>query len=230
MSAVLVAVILSSVDGASASAQDVFAQSQQVVRLHAAVQQGRGRGCRLYSSTPNVKSNCKVLALPPEADVTWYKVEAAQAAYDNVPGGKFGFASIDWVQSLWRKHGFEVLADVEAVRRRGVKHAGTMRYRIEVQWPGRGLIQSPELMARAGGPAARHDLRKVTVRPDDTYLGYMTELAGLPYIFGSAALSIQPEPGPDQPVPRGPRRRASGRALPQGWRAGAGGGSGHSAG
>ncbi len=187
MSAVLVAVILSSVDGAPAQAQDVLAQTEQAVQLHAAVQKGRGRGCRLYTSAKRVKTRCKVLPMPAEATVHWYKVEAAQKAYDNVPGGKFGFASIDWVQSAWRKGDFEVPADVRAVRRRGVKDAGTMRYRIEVAWPDGRLIRSAELAPMPGGPTSKQDLRKVTLRPDDTYLGYMTELAGLPYIFGSAA-------------------------------------------
>ena len=40
--------------------------------------------------------------------------------------------------------------------------------------------------------ALRSTGAKVTVRPDDTYLGYMQELAGLPYIFGSAAQGREP--------------------------------------
>lgn len=192
MSAAVIVLILSSVDGGVATPRDVTARADKQVSLHAAVQVGRGAGCRLFTEAPRVKSACKVLPPPFGTSVHWFKVEAERAAYDNVEGGRFSFATIDWAQSPWRDGVWSLAADVRAVKRRGVAGAGTMRYQVQVDWPGRGRLSSAGLEAGAGGPTERADIRKVTLRPDDSYLGYMAELAGLPYVFGSAAQGRQP--------------------------------------
>lgn len=186
-----VVLILTSVDGGAASARDVVARADQSVALHAAVRVRGRRGCVLYTDAPKVKSRCRVRALPEDLEYTWLKVEADRAAYDNVPGGKFSFRPIGWLESNWRRGRSRVPADVRPVRRRGVRGAGTMRYRLRIG-QGEHVLESAGLAARAGGPSRRADIRKVTVRPDDTYLGYMQELAGLPYIFGSAAQGREP--------------------------------------
>lgn len=191
MSAAWVALVLTAVDGGPAAAQDVVARSSAHVELFAAVTEVHEGGCRMFTDAPRVKTRCMTSPLPPDAEVTWYKVESARAAYDNVPGGRFRFAPIDYVASRWRS-GPRAPADVTPVSRAGVRGAGTMRYRVEVGWPDGRRMRSPGLVTRPGGPRRDEDIRKVTLRLDDSYVGYMSELAGLPYVFGSAARGDEP--------------------------------------
>src|SRR5262249_29419931 len=104
--------------------------------------------------------------------------------------GVFAAAPIRWVESLWKTGAWSVPADVAPVARAGMlKGAGTMRYRVAIESE-RGLnLRSPGPRdGEAGGPKRDEDARKVVFRTDDGYLGYMSELATLPYIFGSTAL------------------------------------------
>jgi hypothetical protein len=183
-------VLLTVVEGGAASPADVVARADRQVELHVAVRADAPGGCVLYTDAPRPRTRCRVRPWPEGWSATWYKVEAAQAAYDNVPGGRFAFAPIEWARSRWRD-GPAAPADVQPILRRGLPAdwlGGTMRYQVAVAIPGEGVLWSPGLDAvRAGGPGVREDIRKVTLRPDDSYLGYMAELAGLPYVFGSAA-------------------------------------------
>ncbi len=192
MSAVAVAMILTSLNSGPARARDVLAKADQQIELHAAVQVGRGRKCRMFTDAKRVKTRCAVKPWPQEAEVRWYKVETDSAAYNNVPQGKFSFAPIAWQRSLWPGQSATRPADVRAVRRRGLPGVGTMRYQIEVTWLQGQLLASPGLDSRPGGPQRRQDIRKVSVRSGDGYLDYMAELAGLPYVFGSAAQGSEP--------------------------------------
>jgi hypothetical protein len=124
--------------------------------------------------------------------VTWSKVEAGQKAYDNVPNGVFHAAAIDWVETAWKTAVWSVTADVTPVLRAGAASElaiGTMRYRVQARLADGTVLRSMSPSSdRPGGPKETEDARKVSIRSDDTYLGYMSELANLPYIFGSTAL------------------------------------------
>ncbi|MCB9648068.1 MAG: hypothetical protein H6730_15870 [Deltaproteobacteria bacterium] len=195
MSAAWAVIVLTTMDGGAARAVDVLARADQQVSLHVAVrEEGAGR-CVLYTDAPKVRSGCVVRGWPKGWSATWYKVESAEAAYDNLAGGRFAFAPIRWTRSRWRD-AVSVEADVTPILRQGLPEAwkaGTMRYQVAVSGPGGGVVWSPGLEEAApGGPKRRNDIRKVTLRWADTYLGYMAELAGLPYVFGSAAQGREP--------------------------------------
>ena len=57
---------------------------------------------------------------------------------------------------------------------------GTMAYQLKV-----GPLATPGLEAMKWGGLGK-EVHRVTFRLDDSYLGYVTELVGTPYIFGSA--------------------------------------------
>jgi hypothetical protein len=64
---------------------------------------------------------------------------------------------------------------------------GTMRYQIEVR-QGDRVIASPGIDARRGKGSGglSDDVHRISLRRDDSYLGYLTELYGQPYIWASA--------------------------------------------
>lgn len=182
--------ILTSVAGSAATEDDVRARTDQPVSLHAALEVAERSGCVLYTDAPKARSRCAVRPPPANARITWSKVEADAAAYDNVPGGRFSLADIGWIESPWTEGAWTVPADVTPIVRRGVAGAGTMRYRAHVEVLSR-RFSSPGLeRGEPGGPA--RDIRKVALRPGDGYLDLMLELAGLPYIFGSTAIGRAP--------------------------------------
>lgn len=182
--AVRALILVSHGDGAALE-QDVRAIVGEKVVLHAALEVRNGRSCTLVTSAAAVGTTCTKVQVPEGIVVRWSKIEADQAAYDNVPGGKFSLASIGWVESPWTE-GQSVDADIRPIARKGlIVPAGTMRYRVRIELPDGESYSSPGLIAERGGPPAARDLRKVSIRTGDDYLGMMTELGNLPYIFGS---------------------------------------------
>jgi hypothetical protein len=178
-------ILVSTGDGAAVE-RDVRALSEEKVVLHAALEVRGPRGCAWITNAPAISgTRCTLVQAPPEATVEWSKIEADEAAYDNVPGGVFSLSSIGWLESSWTT-GWSVPADIRPIMRRGIfLNAGTMRYRVAIEVSGRGLWTSPGLNEERGGPPASRDVRKLSLRTGDDYLGVMTELANLPYIFGS---------------------------------------------
>lgn len=184
--------ILTSVDGGAASERDVRALIDHPVTLYAAIEVRRGGKCAWITDARTIESRCDLIAAPKELEVAWSKVEAGEKAYDNVPNGRFHLALINWIESPWAS-GWSVAADVKPIVRRGIPFAaGTMRYRVSVTLPDGRSVASPGLSESPGGPARAADIRKVMIRTGDDYLGMMTELANLPYIFGSTENGKEP--------------------------------------
>lgn len=193
--------VLTSLDDGTARASDVRARVGDAVMLHAAIEvRSRGQGCVVYTTAPRVESACVRRDPPVGLDVAWSKIEAGEGAYDNVPGGTFRLAAIDWVASPWQR-GWSVRADVAPIARaslaRGwdprVSRAGTMRFVAEVTLSDGTVLASPRPRdALLGGPSTAQDARKISLRLDDGYLGMLSELGGLPYIFGSTATGREP--------------------------------------
>ncbi|MCK6546120.1 hypothetical protein L6R52_09645 [Myxococcota bacterium] len=193
--------VLTSIDDAPARAADVRARVDAVVTLHAAIEvRTPGRGCVVYTTAPRVESACARRDPPAGLDVAWSKIEAGQGAYDNVPGGTFELAPIDWVASPWTR-GWSVRADVAPIVRASLarrwdvrlNRAGTMRFVAEVTLSDGTVLRSERpIDALRGGPPSARDARKVSLRLDDGYLGMMSELGGVPYIFGSTATGREP--------------------------------------
>jgi hypothetical protein len=68
---------------------------------------------------------------------------------------------------------------------------GTMRYRLHARTADGGELATPGIEARRGrGSGGLTDaVARVSLRRDDTYLGYLTEMYGQPYIWASAGTS-----------------------------------------
>jgi hypothetical protein len=186
------ALILVSIDGGPAGERDARVLFDQRVVLHAAIEVKRGRSCAWITDAPVIEGRCKKIEAP-DARVRWMKVEADRPYYDNVPGGEFRLASIGWIESPWMFGPWTVVADVSPIVRRGIPYpAGTMRYRAIITLQDGRMFGTPSLSEGPGGPSEDGDIRKVMVRMGDDYLGVMTELANLPYIFGSTELGREP--------------------------------------
>jgi len=178
--------ILASVDGGPATDRPVHAREDQVVMLYASVQVGG----RWYTDAPGWP-HARPLAKAPPATLAWAKLEPAAASYSNEDASGFHFTQIDYRATPLDADGAAIAADVHPTltpdHGNGV---GTMRYQISVT-QGTRVISSPGAEARRGrGSGGLTDaVMRVSIRRDDTYLGFLTEMFGQPYIWASAGVT-----------------------------------------
>lgn len=117
--------------------------------------------------------------------VRWFKIEVAARSISNtdptfhwedVPYKDVPIAACD--------DRFRCPADLRATILGDRGGLGTMAYRVEVDLAGRtGASPGAERRYRGGLPA---EIARVTIRRDESYLGFLTELFNTPYIWGSA--------------------------------------------
>lgn len=178
--------ILVSVDGDAATDRPVYARADQVVMLYVSVQVGG----RWYTDAPGWP-RARPLAKAPGATLTWSRIEPAAADYSNEDATGFHFTPIDYRATPLDASGTAIAADVRPTLTPDHGHGvGTMRYQITVT-QGARTIASPGSEARRGrGAGGLTDaVTRISIRRDDTYLGYLTEMFGQPYIWASAGVT-----------------------------------------
>jgi hypothetical protein len=121
--------------------------------------------------------------------LAWRRVEPAAANYSNTSGGEFHFEPI----------AYEPTAIPDADRGTLVPDVrptltpdhgdgvGTMRYQVIVTQGARAVASpGPEARRGRGSGGLTDEVFRVSRRRDDTYLGYLTEMYGQPYVWASA--------------------------------------------
>jgi hypothetical protein len=177
--------ILASVDGGTATAGPVHAREDQTVTLYAAL---RVDG-RWYTDAPLPRS--RPLASAPHVALHWNRIEPAAANYTNEDATGFHFTAIDYKATAIAATTGAIAADVRPTltpdHGDGV---GTMRYQLVVTQGDRTLATpGPEARRGRGSGGLTDAVMRVSIRRDDTYLGYLTEMYGQPYIWASAGTS-----------------------------------------
>jgi len=133
-----------------------------------------GKGQRDADTTP-----------PAGLTVEWRKLEPTSGAYDNEQGG-FHWDEIDYTANVWAGaagSGLARVADVTPMVLPSHGDVGTMHFQVVVTLAGRTL-STPGLDDRYRGGLA-DDVPRVSLRRDDTFLGFLTENFNEPYIWGS---------------------------------------------
>lgn len=187
--------LVSTVDGGAATDRPKRARSDQEVLLHAVLEVGRGRARRFFSDISPVtidgrRHPARPLAEGPPAVFMWHKVEPAIETMSNESSGRFRFERIAYAESLmlWITRRSTVAADVRPTRTtdRG-DGVGTMRYKLTaITAAGAASTPGREARVKRGGGGLTDDVHRITVRRDDSYIGFLTELYGQPYIWASA--------------------------------------------
>jgi hypothetical protein len=184
--------IVAAVGDGVATDAPVHARADEKVKLYAlVVVEDHGKRVN-YSDAP--KANVKVLPLSrgPAVTLRWNRVEPAAASYSNTDGGTFHFTQIEYrTTAIDGAHGGSLVPAVNpTLTPDHGKGVGTMRYQV-VASEGDREIASPGPDARRGrGSGGLTDaVMRVSIRRDDTYLGYLTELFGQPYVWASAGVT-----------------------------------------
>lgn len=123
------------------------------------------------------------------ADVEWFKVEPTVGALDNTTPS-FHFEPVTYQETAIDacRGKTDCPADVAPTVLAPVKPlpgVGTMAYRVRVTLKDGRVLETPGASSTKYGGLTK-DVHRVTVRADDTLLGYASELFNTPYIFGSA--------------------------------------------
>lgn len=185
--------IVASVDDGAASDKPAYARADQAVTLYAVIRAGN----TYFSDAPaptvaGKRITAQPLANGPRVAVAWSRIEPRVANMSNTASGTFRFEPIDYaVTGIAASAAGSLAADVRPTltpdHGDGV---GTMRYQLAVTQSDRTLT-TPGIEARRGrGSGGLTDaVMRVTIRRDDSYLGYLTEMFGQPYVWASAGLS-----------------------------------------
>jgi hypothetical protein len=182
--------VIAAVDDAAASEAAVHARKDQHVTLYALIELDDGK---FFSDAPNVRGKqVQPLVRGPDIMLRWTRIEPAAASYSNTEGGQFHFEQIEYrATAIDGARAGSLVADVRPTltpdHGGGV---GTMRYQVVVT-QGDREIASPGVDARRGRGSGglTDDVLRVSIRRDDTYLGYLTELYGQPYVWASAGIT-----------------------------------------
>lgn len=123
------------------------------------------------------------------ADVRWFKVAPTAASLDNTtPSFHFEeipYADVELTNCRGKRHCVADVSNPYLPAPEGFEGTGTMAFRVEVTLKNGKVLKSAGLEQRVSGGIGPL-VHRVTVRADDSYPGYLTELFGTPYIFGSA--------------------------------------------
>jgi len=196
---VVAAHVVGAVEDRAASDRPVFARAGQRVTLYAAVVVADAGKLTVYSDAPQLALAGKPvaaqpLARAPQIELRWNRIEPAVASMSNGDTPKqFHFEPIDYrATSIDGATGrAAVTADVRpTLTADHGKGIGTMRYQIVVLQGDRVIASAgPEARRGKGSGGLTDAVLRVSIRRDDTFLGYMTELYNQPYIWASEGLT-----------------------------------------
>jgi hypothetical protein len=188
------AFIVSQIDAGPVDDTAKHARADQRVTLYAVAELRRGRDRIYIADVPALRVAGKAIRARPWAEapaltLAWSRIEPAEASMSNTDGGDFRYAPIDYrATPIDGAHATALAADVRPTLTPDHGHGiGTMRYQLAIT-TGARTITSPGAEARRGGASGglTDAVHRISVRRDDTYLGWLTELFGQPYIWASA--------------------------------------------
>lgn len=190
--------VVAAVGAGPATDRPTYARADQRVTLYAAVEVSAGKARTWFTDAPVLELGgrrvpARPLAQAPVIALTWNRIEPAQANLSNGDPSTFHFEPIDYrpTELAGSTNLAQVPADVRPTLT--LDHGdgvGTMRFQV-IARQGDHTIASPGTEARRGkGSGGLTDaVLRVSIRKDDTYLGYLTEMYGQPYVWASAGLS-----------------------------------------
>jgi len=130
-----------------------------------------------------------------EIELKWYKVENVKDNYMNGPENPGWWAKLEYVETpvLEWEGKWSISPDVRPTILKGAGcNLGTMRFKVEVIY-GEMLYSSPgiESVDKRG---IKDNVHRISIREDDTYIGWLKAFFNLPYIWGSASIRGQEPP------------------------------------
>lgn len=187
--------VVAAVGDAIATDRPAYARADQPVTLYAAIQVD---GNAWFTDAPVLQLGGKrvaarPLATAPAHELRWNRIEPAAANISNGDAQTFHYEPIDYRATPIERTTNQpaILADVRPTLTPDHGHGvGTMRYQVVVTQDTRTIASAgPEARRGKASGGVTDAVMRVSIRRDDSYLGYLTEMFGQPYIWGSAGAS-----------------------------------------
>ena len=191
--------VVAAIDDAPATEKPAYARADQQVTLYAVVTAELSGRRTVYTDAPALRLGNKQvvtepLAKAPLLELRWNRIEPAVNDMSNgATPADFHFHAIDYravpIDDAAGKP--STPADVRPTltpdHGNGV---GTMRYQL-VALQGERVLTSagPEARRGRGSGGLSDAVLRVSIRRDDTYLGYLTEMYNQPYIWASGGIT-----------------------------------------
>lgn len=188
-------VVVAAIGDAVATDRPAYARADQPVTLYAALQADGGAW---FTDAPvfqlaGKRVATRPLAKAPAHQLRWNRIEPAAATISNGDADSFHYEPIDYRATPIERTTDQpsIPADVRPTltsdHGNGV---GTMRFQAVVTQGTRTIASAgPEARRGRGSGGVTDAVMRVSIRRDDSYLGYLTEMFGQPYIWGSAGVS-----------------------------------------
>jgi hypothetical protein len=181
------------------SDRPLHARAGERVTLYAAIVIEHAGKRVVHSDAPSLSLGGKAVAVQPlasapQVELRWNRIEPAVATMSNGDTPKdFRFEPIDYrATAIDGAAGHaSIAADVRpTLTPDHGKGLGTMRYQLVALQGDRVTASAgPEARRGRGSGGLTDAVLRVTIRRDDTFLGYMTELYNQPYIWASEGLT-----------------------------------------
>ena len=163
--------------------------AKPTLELQGAIGEGKPKREWAYAKQGEVVTLHAVLRGAEAKELHWFKIEPSIGALDNTTPS-FHFEPVTYVETALPgcEGKLTCVADITPTKLAKVEAlpgVGTMAFRVEVVSKDGVTLSTPGMTSvKYGG--LTHDVYRVTLRRDDTLIGYATELLNTPYIFGSA--------------------------------------------
>ncbi len=210
---IIAAHVAAAVGDDPADEHPAYARADQRVMLYAVIEVDDHGKRTTYSDAPALRAGSHAIAAQPLAHapafrLAWNRIEPAEANYSNTDDTGFHFTAIDYRATAIEAGGNHaaIAADVrptltpdhgansETMSARAcpacARGVGTMRFQIVATQGDRNIASpGPEAHRGRGSGGLTDDVLRVSIRRDDTYLGYLTEMFGQPYVWASAGIT-----------------------------------------
>jgi hypothetical protein len=190
--------IAAAVGDAAATDRPSYARAGDTVTLYAVIYVQDAGKITIHSDAPALQLDGRKLqpqpiATAPQVELRWNKLEPAEVNLSNGNTDNFHFAEIDYRATPIGTAGGRAAIPADVHPTLTPDHGngvGTMRYQL-VALQGERVIPSAGPEARRGKASGglTDAVMRVSIRRDDTYLGFLTEMYNQPYIWASAGFS-----------------------------------------
>ena len=123
--------------------------------------------------------------------IEWYKVEPKDRFYINSSTPQW-WDTPRYEETPMKDGVFGMEADVTPTILENYGNIGTMRFKVKIEYKGQKLTTPGKEAVDERG--IKECVHRVSIRPDDTYLGWLDSFRNIPYIWGSASLKGQEPP------------------------------------
>ena len=186
--------LTSCVDNQTSSTKSKNIKLENKVNLNLVIESEENGKKVYFSNSKNIEINGKKIdsldirkGNLEDISINWFKVEAEGNNYSNVGGSQFSWDNLTYKETpinKGNKWSLQVDARPTDKSKDVNKGLGTMRYKVEIIYNDKKISSPGKSSTNYKG--ITEDVHRISVRKDDSFIGWVTSYFNLPYIYGSS--------------------------------------------